>query len=397
MVRSAKILLWCAIVAIGMGSGMAAFRHHSQNGNAASAAVQRAQQHAVPVMAATAGASNMPVIIRGLGTVTAFNTVSVKSRIVGNVVGINFKEGQEVKAGDVLVQLDVRPYQAVLDEAQATLVKDQANLANARTDLTRYSDLLKHSFAPEQQVATQKATVVEDEASVNNDKAMIDAAKLNVEYATIRSPIDGITGIRQVDFGNLVQANTETLVVVTQIKPIYVVFPIPETDISRVREAMSAGKLPVLAYDPADKKQIAQGHLNLVDNQVDQATGTVKLKAEFPNTDEALWPGQFVNAHLVVETVKNGITVPSSAVQTGPNGSFVYVVKPDNKVEIRPIVVTQTENNMSLIASGLKLGESVVTVGQSQLSPGATVVVSNNTQGPTSAAEPGPSAGVVTQ
>ncbi|MEP9370688.1 efflux RND transporter periplasmic adaptor subunit [Mesorhizobium sp. KR1-2] len=172
--------------------------------------------------------------------------------------------------------------------------------------------------------------------------------------------LDGVTGIKQVDFGNLVRANTETLVIVTQIKPLYVVFPIPETDIPRVREAMSKGKLRVQAYDPADQKQIAEGHLNLVDNQVDQTTGTVRLKAEFPNTDEALWPGQFVNAHLVVETVKNGITVPSAAVQTGPNGSFVYVVKPDNTVEARPIVVTQTENNMSLIASGLKLGESVV-------------------------------------
>jgi multidrug efflux system membrane fusion protein len=387
----------CAIVAIGVGSGMAAFRQHSENGNAARANVQRVQKRAVPVMTATATKSTMPVIIRGLGTVAAYNTVAVKSRIVGNVVGINFKEGQEVKTGDVLVQLDVRPYQAALDQANANLTKDQANLSNARADLARSSDLLKRSFATEQQVATQKATVAEDEAIINGDKAGIDAAKLNVEYATIRSPIDGITGIKQVDFGNLVQANTETLVVVTQIKPIYVVFPIPETDIPRVREAMSKGKLRALAYDPADQKRIAEGHLDLVDNQVDQTTGTVRLKAEFPNTDEALWPGQFVNAHLVVETVKDGITVPSAAVQMGPNGSFVYVVKPDNTVEARPIVVTQTENNMSLVASGLKLGEMVVTVGQSRLAPGATVVVSNNTQGVASAAEPAPSGGVVTQ
>lgn len=397
MVRSTKIVLWCAVVAIGLCAGLAAFHHHSQNGNAASAATaQRTQKSAVPVMTATVGTSSMPVIIRGLGTVTAFNTVSVKSRIVGNVVDINFKEGQEVKAGDLLVQLDVRPYQAVLDQATASLAKDQANLANAKTDLVRYSDLLKHSFAPEQQVATQKATVVEDEASVNSDKAMIDAAKLNVEYAAIRSPIDGITGIRQVDFGNLVQANNETLVVVTQIKPIYVVFPIPEEDIPRVREAMGKGKLKVLAYDAADQKQIAQGHLDLVDNQVDQTTGTVKLKAEFPNTDEALWPGQFVNAHLIVETVEDGITVSAAAVQTGSKGDFTYVVKPDNTVEARPITVIQTENNTSLIGSGLKAGEQVVTVGQSRLSPGATVVISNDGDG-VAAAAPSSLAGPVVQ
>ena len=376
---------------------MAAIRQHSDNGNPASADAQRVQKRGVPVMTATASKSSVPVIIRGLGTATAYDTVAVKSRIVGNVVGINFREGQEVKTGDVLVQLDVRPYQAALDQANANLAKDQAHLSNARADLARFSNLLKRSFATEQQVATQKATVAEDEASINGDKAGIDAAKLNVEYATIRSPIDGITGIKHVDFGNLVQANTETLVIVTQIKPIYVVFPIPETDIPRVREAMGRGKLTVLAYDAADQKQIAKGHLYLVDNQVDQTTGTVRLKGEFPNADEALWPGQFVNAHLVLETVKNGVTVPSAAVQTGPNGSFVYVVKPDNTVEPRPIAVTQTENNLSLVASGLKLGEMVVTIGQSRLAPGATVVVSNNTQGVASAAEPAPSGGVAAQ
>ncbi|WP_245444947.1 efflux RND transporter periplasmic adaptor subunit [Pseudaminobacter soli (ex Li et al. 2025)] len=392
-----KIMIWCAAAIVGVSVGFVAFHNNTmRGGSSATTAAARTAPAPVPVMTVTAGTKNTPVIIRGLGAVTAYNTVDVKSRVEGNVVNVNFKEGQEVKPGDLLIQLDVRPFQAALDQAQASLAKDQANLVNAQKDLVRYSDLLKRSFAPEQQVATQKATVAADEAIIAGDKAMIDATKLNVEYASIRSPIDGITGIRQIDLGNLVQANSGTLVVVTQIKPIYVVFTIPETDIPRVRSAMSKGKLTVLAYDPADQKQIAQGTLELVDNQVDQASGTVKLKARFPNKDEALWPGQFVNAHLVVETVENGITVSSAAVQTGPKGTFVYVVKPDDTVEVRPVTVTQTEDNVSLIGSGLTEGEQVVTVGQSRLTPGAAVAIANNNTGIASAtpAEPG---GVATQ
>ena len=374
MVRSTKVALWCVVAALGAGAAIMAF-HHSRHGTSAPAAGV-AQTSAVPVLTGTASTADMPVIIRGLGTVTAFNTVSVKSRVVGNVIKINFREGQEVKTGDLLVQLDARPFQAALDQANASLARDQANLTNAQADLARFTELLTHHNAPEQQVATQQATVAADEAIINSDKAVIDAAQLNVDYASIRSPLDGITGIKQVDLGNLVQANSETLVVVTQIKPIYVVFPIPEVDIPRVRSAMGKSKLQVLAYDAADQKQIAQGFLELVDNQVDQASGTVKLKAEFPNADEALWPGQFVNAHLVVETVTNGVTVSSAAVQTGTSGRFVYVVKQNNTVEVRPVTVTQTENNVSLISSGLQVGERVVTAGQSKLSPGATVVIS---------------------
>jgi membrane fusion protein, multidrug efflux system len=374
MVRSTKVVLWCVVAALGAGAAIMAF-HHSRHGTSAPAAGV-AQTNAVPVLIETASTADMPVIIRGLGTVTAFNTVSIKSRVIGNVIKINFREGQEVKTGDLLVQLDARPFQAAVDQANASLARDQANLTNAQVDLARFTELLKHYNASEQQVTTQQATVAADEAIVNSDKAVIDAAKLNVDYASIRSPLDGITGIKQVDLGNLVQANSETLVVVTQIKPIYVVFPIPEVDIPRVRSAMGKSKLQVLAYDAADQKQIAQGFLELVDNQVDQASGTVKLKAEFLNADEALWPGQFVNAHLVVETVTNGVTVSSAAVQTGTSGRFVYVVKQNNTVEVRPVTVTQTENNVSLISSGLQVGERVVTAGQSKLSPGATVVIS---------------------
>jgi multidrug efflux system membrane fusion protein len=394
MARAFKIVLWCVAAAVGASIGLIAFHNNGRRGPTATSAAARNVPAPVPVMTATATAKSMPIIIRGLGSVTAFNTVSVKSRVEGNVVNINFKEGQEVKTGDLLVQLDVRPFQATLDQANANLAKDQANLGNAQKDLIRYSDLLKRSFAPEQQVATQKATVAEDQASIESDKAMVDAAKLNVEYADIRSPIDGVTGIKQIDLGNLVQANSAPLVVVTQIKPIYVTFTIPETDIPRVRSAMSKGALEVLAYDADDQKQIAQGTLELVDNQVDQASGTVKLRAKFSNKDEALWPGQFVNAHLVVETVKNGITISSAAIQIGPKGDFAYVVKPDNTVEARPIKVMQTENNVSLIASGLTEGEQVVTVGLSKLSPGTAVVIKNS--GVASAAQ-GSADGAVTQ
>jgi len=375
MARPIKIFIVCAIAAFVGGGGFIAF--HDNLFNRPTAAATRPAPGPAPVTTAKAGTADVPIVLRGLGSVAAYNTVSVKSRVEGNVVKVNFKEGQEVKTGDLLVQLDVRPFQAALDQATANFDKDQANLNNARKDLSRDADLYKRGFAPEQQFTTQKTTVDEDQASLESDKAQIDAAKLNVEYADIRSPIAGITGIRQIDLGNLVQANSATLVVVTQIKPIYVVFTIPETDIPRVRRAMSKGDLQVLAYDAADQKEIAQGALKLVDNQVDQTSGTVRLKAEFPNTDETLWPGQFVNAHLIVQTVENGIVVPNDAVQAGASGTFVYVVKPDNTVEVRPVTVTQTENNSSLIGSGLKAGEQVVTAGQSKLSPGAHVVISN--------------------
>jgi multidrug efflux system membrane fusion protein len=344
------------------------------------AAMRKSQAEAVvaaiPVLVATAEAKDVPIILRGLGTVQAFNTVSLKSRIEGAVTKVNFKEGQEVHTGDVLVELDARPYEAALDEAKAVLVKDQAALANAQTDLQRYAKLMTQDFSPEQQYATQKSTVAQGQATITNDEALIKAAELNVEYASIKSPIDGVTGIKQVDLGNLVQANSQTFVVLTQIKPIYVLFTLPEADIRRVREAMAKGQLTVLAFAASDEKQIAAGVLDLVDNAVDQTTGTFKLKAEFPNDDAALWPGQFVNAHLMLSVVQNGVNVPSAAIQTGPKGPFTYVVKEDSTVDMRPLTVIQTENNTALIGSGLKAGERVVTAGQFRLQQGTKVQVS---------------------
>ena len=330
----------------------------------------------VPVLAVDAKAENVPIILRGLGTVTAFNSVALRSRVEGNITKVNFREGQVVRAGDLLIQIDPRPYQAAVDQAKANLTRDQAALANAKTDLVRYSDLLKRNFSPEQQVATQKTTVAQDAAMAQSDEAAIQAAQLNVDYAALRSPIDGVTGLRQIDIGNLIQANSQqNLVTITQIQPIYVIFTLPEADIDRVRAAMAKAPLTVQAYAADDTHIVSQGKLDLIDNTVDQTTGTVKLKAEFANADRALWPGQFVNAHVVLRTVVDGITVPSAAVLTGPNGTFSYVVDPSSKVSLRSVEVLQTENNRALVGSGLKLGDEVVTAGQFRLKPNAKVKV----------------------
>ncbi len=332
----------------------------------------------VPVTAATATARDVPIILRGLGTVTAFNAVAVRSRVEGSITQVNFREGQVVHAGDLLIQLDDRPFRATLDQAKANLARDEASLANAKTDLERYTNLLKRNFTPEQQVATQKTTVAQGIASGQSDMAAIQAAQLNVDYAALRSPIEGVTGIRQVDIGNLIQANSpQVLVTITQIQPIYVVFTLPEADIDRIRREMAKGKLVIQAFSSDDDHMLAEGQLDLIDNTVDQTTGTVRLKAEFANADRALWPGQFVNAHAVLSTVHGGVTIPSDAVLTGPQGTFAYVVDPASKVALRPLKVVQTETNVALIGSGLKVGDKVVTAGQFRLQPGTTVKISD--------------------
>lgn len=338
----------------------------------------------VPVMAIQTELKDVPIILRGLGTVTAFNTVALKSRVEGAITQINFKEGQYVHVGDLLIQLDPRPYQAVLDQAEANLAKDKATLANSKVDLSRYSDLLKRSFAPEQQVATQSTTVQQNEAAGKSDEAAIKAAQLNVEYAALRSPIDGVTGIRHIDIGNLIQANsTENLVTITQIEPIYVIFTLPEANIDLVRQAMKDGPLHVEAYASDDKRKISEGVVDLIDNTVDQTTGTVKLKAEFKNADRALWPGQFVNAHVVLKTVKDGITIPSSAVQTGPSGAlYVYKIDSSSQATMQTVKVVQTEANNVLIGDGLKKGDRVVTAGQFRLQNGAKVQVEDHLADP---------------
>ena len=350
-----------------------------------------AQQNApVPVLAAEAVAKDFPVIFRGIGTVQAFNTVTVKSRVDGNITKVAFREGQAVHAGDLLLQIDPRPYQAQLEQTEANKAKDEANLQNARRDLARVAALLQSQLAAtRQQYETQQALVDQLTATVQADQGAIDAAKLNVAYCSVTSPIDGITGLRLVDVGNLVTASAATpLVVVTQIIPIYATFTIPERDLDRVRAAMAKRPLTVLAFNGDDDRQISDGRLTLVNNTVDQATGSVTLKAEFANKDAALWPGEFINAHLVLDTVKNGVTVPAGAVQMGPKGPFIYIVKPDSSVEARPVAVTQVESNIALIGNGIGIGEKIVVSGQAGLSPGAKVAVKEGDPGQMNASQP---------
>ena len=348
------------------------------------------QKRAVPVLATAATAKDFPIIIRGLGSVQAFNTVTVKSRVDGQITQVAFQEGQYVKSGDLLMQIDARPYQAQLAQATANRAKDQANLENAQRDLARLAALMQTQLAAtRQQYDTQKALVEQLTAAVQADQAQIDATKLNVEYASVRSPIEGITGLRLVDVGNLVAASGGTpLVVVTQIKPIFVTFTVPERDLVLVRQTMAKHPVTVLAFDSDDSRQLSEGKLTLVNNAVDQASGTVTLKSVFQNQDAALWPGEFINAHLVIDTVKNGVTVPAATVQMGPTGPFVYLIKPDNTVEARPVTVTQVEGGIALIGKGLAVGDQVVASGQAGLTPGVQVAVQQGQPGEMNAKQP---------
>ena len=391
-VRSSRkfLLMLAALAAAGLVAGVVAWQ-----GGAARAApevgqTQPGQQGAVPVFATEAKAQNVPIILRGIGSVQAYNTVSVKSRVDGNITQIAYREGQDVKAGQLLIQLDPRPFQAALDQAMGTEEKDQATLANAQLNLARDAAIVGNNLAiSRQQYDTDKATVAADQATVDSDKAAVEAAKVNLDYAAIRSPIDGRTGQRQVDIGNLVQASAATsLVVVTQMKPIYVTFSVAGSDLTRIRENMSRHPLKVAAYDANDQKQIAEGELTLVDNQVNATTGMVTLKATFPNNDELLWPGAFVNAHLVLDTVQNGVTVPSAAVQMGPQGAFVYLIKDDSTVDTQGVEVTQIEAGTALIATGLKAGDKIVVSGQSRLYPGSRVAVQEGAPGQMNASQP---------
>jgi multidrug efflux system membrane fusion protein len=329
----------------------------------------------VPVYATKAKSANVPIIIRGIGTVTAYNTVTVKSQVTGTIVKIAYRQGQFVKKGALLVQIDPRPFQAQLAQAEADKAKDAANLANAKRDLARDAALLPNQLAvTRQQYDTQKALVAQDAATVKADQAQVNTAKLNLSYTRITSPIDGITGLRLVDIGNLVEASSATpLVTVTQIKPIYVTFTIPENDLDQVRRAMAHHPLAVLAFNGAGNKQLSSGTLKVINNTVNQNTGTVELEAQFANADAALWPGQFVNAHLVLKTIKNGVTVPLVAVQTGPNGRFVYVIGQHARVKPQPVTILRTQNDTALIGKGLKPGEEVVTSGQFKLAPAVEV------------------------
>ncbi|MCB1541003.1 MAG: efflux RND transporter periplasmic adaptor subunit, partial [Rhodoblastus sp.] len=298
--------------------------------------------------------ADVPVTLDAIGTAQALNTVTVRSQVEGKLIEVNFKEGQDVKAGDVLARIDPTTYQAQYDQAVAKKAQDEAQLANAKIDLERYTKLAQGNFSPKQQADTQRALVAQLTAQVRADQATIDNTKAILGYTTIRSPLDGRTGIRLVDPGNIVQANgTSGIVVITQVKPIAVVFTLAQQNLRAVTSALARGPLDAQAFDSGMTNAVARGQVIVVDNQVDPATGTVKVKAVFDNADLALWPGQFVNIRLTVDVLKNAIVAPTAAVQRGPNGAFVYVVKPDETATQTPVVVGLQNERLAVIQSGL--------------------------------------------
>jgi multidrug efflux system membrane fusion protein len=334
-----------------------------------------ATQTVVPVGVATAQRRDVPVYLKGLGNVTASNTVSVKSRVDGQLSQVNFKEGQNVNKGDLLAVIDPRPFQVALDQAQANLYRDQAQLKDARLNYERFKSLLDDSGAmSRQQVDTQKASADQLEGAVRADEAQIDNAKLNLVYSHITSPINGRVGLRLVDIGNMVHAaDTNPLLVITQLQPIAVIFTLPEENLPTVAMHLHQGPLAVEAYNSDDQTKLATGTLLTIDNQIDQTTGTGRLKAMFNNQDNVLWPNQFVNVRLLLEIHKDTTVVPSVTIQNGPQGSYVFVVKPDKTVEVRPVTVSFTQNNVASIASGLNPGDIVVMDGQDKLQSGSKV------------------------
>jgi multidrug efflux system membrane fusion protein len=347
------------------------------------------------VVAATASRGNMPVYLTGLGNVTAFNTVTVKSRVDGELVKIYFQEGQLVREGDPLAEIDPRPFQVQLEQAEGQMAKDQATLSNARTDLNRYEVLYKQDAIPQQQLATQQSTVVQDEAVLKSDQGAIDNAKLQLTYCHITSPLTGRVGLRLVDQGNIVHAaDTTGLLVITQLQPIAVIFSISEDYLPQVRNKMRAGvALPVEAWDRDIKTKIASGTLLTIDNQVDQTTGTVKYKATFNNEDNALFPNQFVNARLLVDTKRGVVVVPSAAIQRSADSTFVWVVKSDGTVEVRNVTTSVSEADRTALDSGLMPGDVVVTDGVDKLEPGTKVMVRMEGATPSSATRPSGSGG----
>jgi multidrug efflux system membrane fusion protein len=330
---------------------------------------------AIPAAVGVSERKNVPVYLPGLGTVQAFNTVTVKVRVDGQLNKINFTEGQTIKAGDVLAQIDPRPFQAALDLATATKAKDQAQLENARLDLKRFQTAGTLANT-QQQIDTQGALVRQLEATVAADQANIEAARTQLDYTTIKAPLSGRTGIRLVDQGNIVHATDTTgLVVITQLQPISVVFTLPQDQLQEIIHQMTSTSTPltVIALGRSNEQQLGEGTLALVDNVIDQSTGSVRLKATFPNENSTLWPGQYVNIRLLLKTLPQVVTVPSTAVQRGPDGMYVYTVKQDQTVSMQAVTVGQMSDGTAVIANGLAAGTPIVTDGQSRLQPGSRI------------------------
>ncbi|HEY4016676.1 MAG TPA: efflux RND transporter periplasmic adaptor subunit [Polyangiaceae bacterium] len=356
--------------------GTALVFHHRQKEAAATAAAaaSAAANRTIPVLTAKVMQRDVPVWLDGLGNVSAFYTVTVKTQVDGRVDRVLFTEGQHVKKGDMLLQIDPRPFAIQLESAQAALERDNANLKNARVNLDRYKTLSAQNLIAVQQMTDQQAAVDQQQAQVRADQSQIDSARLNLDYARITSPIDGVTGVRLVDPGNIVHASDQTgLVVVTQLDPIAVFFTLPEDDLPSIHDAMAKGELGVQALSRNGEKPLGDGKLSVIDNEINQATATIRLKAIFPNPQSALWPNQFVKARLRLSTRVNAIVVPAAVVQHGPQGTFAYVVGADSTAAVRPVTVEAIQGEVAIISKGLQVGEQVVTDGQAQLRPGAKV------------------------
>jgi multidrug efflux system membrane fusion protein len=369
-----RVVIVAALLLVVLTGGGFAFVH----GSASEKAAAPAGPSPVPIVAGVVDQHDVPIYLTGVGTVVAYNTDVVRAQIQGQIVSINFTEGQGVHTGDLLAQIDPRPYQAQIDQFTANLDRDRAQLQNAQANLARYTPLLSKGYATPQLVDTQKAQIAQLQAAVKADQALIEAANVQLSYTRLTSPIDGVTGIRQIDVGNIISpANTNGVVFVTQLEPISLIFTLPETDLPLIQQEQQkgGGPLTVLAYSQDNTIKLDQGTLGLVNNEILQTTGSIQLKAYFPNTTHRLWPGELVNARLLLTTRHDGLTVPASVVQQGQQGAYAYVVNPDSSVAIRPIKVAQISDGQALIDSGLKASEQVVVDGQYKLQPGTHVTV----------------------
>jgi|SRR5579872_118108 len=378
---------WIWILGVVLVLGLTYWYFHSEKGGSAVAALGGSAgghgghgngfnpDQIVPVVVSTATRGDLPVFFNGLGTVTAYNTVTVRSRVDGQIVKINFTEGQMVHEGESLVEIDPRPYQVQLEQAEGQLAKDQAQLRDAQVDFDRFQQLFNAGVIPKQQVDTQTAQVGQFTGSIKADQAAIDSAKLQITYAHITAPISGRVGLRLVDVGNMVHAtDTGGLVVITQLQPIAVIFSLPQDQLSGVIAKLhGAGPLPVEAYDRDNTTKVATGKLLTIDNQIDTTTGTYKLKAVFSNEKDNLFPNQFVNVHLLVDTKRNVTIVPATAIARGPQGTYVYLTQKDSRVKIQPVTVTLNSGNSVAIGKGLRAGDTVVVDGQDKLQDGSKI------------------------
>jgi multidrug efflux system membrane fusion protein len=371
--KKSRTIGWIVLIAVLGGGGYFGWQRY-QDGvqRAENAQKAAARRPAIPVSMSAVEKTDFPVYLTGLGTVQAFNTVVVRTRVDGQIDKIAFQEGQMVKQGDLLAEIDPRPFQAALDQAKAKKVQDEANLANANLDLQRYTKL--GEFATRQQTDTQRSTVAQLTAQIAADEAAISNAQTQVDYTQVKSPITGVAGLRQVDIGNIVNASTQTgIVTVTQIEPITVIFTAPEEQLPYISEGQKAGALKVVAITTDGKKPLADGKLDVINNQVDTTSGTIRLKAVFDNKDHALWPGQSVSTRLLVRTLKDATVAPDDAVQHGTNGLYAYAVGEDNKAELRKVKVSYSIDGRSVVDEGLKPGERVITGGQFKVQPGSLV------------------------